>query len=121
VGLSTRVYPRFTQGTKLTYVEPPQTNAVEPQGGLEMSKQHLDLLPLVARGLELWRTGKLSSPITSLFMDAAQYVAESVFGQHRALSSYVWQSFWQGTIFTDAVMSAVRSRVQRCVSRLYSC
>jgi hypothetical protein len=26
----------------------PQARALEPQGGLEMGKQHLDLLPLVA-------------------------------------------------------------------------
>jgi hypothetical protein len=49
-----------------------QAHAFKPQSGLEMGKQHLDLLPLVARGRELQHSGKLSSLIASRFMHAAQ-------------------------------------------------
>lgn len=48
-----------------------QAHVLEPQGGLEIGKQHLDLLPLVERDCELRHPGSQTDLIASLLVDAA--------------------------------------------------
>ena len=55
--------------------QPSEAHSLEAHGGLEMRKQHLDLLPFVPGSLELRRSGKLTGVIAGLFVDAALDIA----------------------------------------------
>ena len=46
-----------------------EAHSLEAHGGLEMRKQHLDLLPFVPGSLELRRSGKLTGVVAGLFVD----------------------------------------------------
>ncbi len=61
--------------SSLAPVSPRRRISLEAHSGLEMRKQHLDLLSFVPGSLELRRTGRLTGVIAGLFVDAALDIA----------------------------------------------
>ena len=55
--------------------ETAKPHSFKTQRGLQMRKQHLDLLSLVTRPRELWRPGKRTRNVASFLMDAAQRIS----------------------------------------------
>src|SRR5262249_61670217 len=61
---------------KLSPARPAQSQAAEPQDTLEMCKQHLNALSVMARSLECFRLGQCPGHVTSLLANAAWDPAE---------------------------------------------
>src|SRR6516164_9375212 len=62
---------RCQRELELSPARPAQSQAAEPQDTLEMCKQHLNALSVMARSLECFSLGERASNVTGLLVDAA--------------------------------------------------
>src|SRR5262249_33448220 len=80
-----------------------QPQSVELQDALEMREQHLDFLPLAARGLVRLGLGDVAGQVACAFMDRAQNLARRCIGAAARLQ-WAWPAVVRAGPVTDQIV-----------------